>query len=116
MVKRQTTYNRQPACDQSCERLGFLWRLNLYGCNSPKLASAWFMLVLGAHASRVLLSASRRERFGWFGRDAQTDTRDACAPRTTDIGFLQCLGACPGVVLFGHLSVRIHGLLPRKLL
>src|SRR5438445_1637289 len=38
----------------------------------------------GARASRVLLSASRRERFGWFGRDAQTDTRDACATRTTE--------------------------------
>jgi hypothetical protein len=30
---------------------------------------------------------SRRARFGWFGRDAQTDTRDACAPRTTDFDF-----------------------------
>ena len=44
-------------------------------------------MVRGAHASRVLLSASRRERFGGLGRDAQANTRDACAPRTTDIGF-----------------------------
>jgi hypothetical protein len=38
-----------------------------------------FQEVRGAHASRVLLSASRREG---FGRDAQTDMGDACAPRT----------------------------------
>jgi len=42
----------------------------------------WNYEVRGAHASRVLFLASRRERFGWIGRDAQTGTRDACAPRT----------------------------------
>src|ERR1035437_6675178 len=79
-----------------------------------KLASAWIASVWGAHASRVLLSAARRERIGWLGRpirqarstvlrvvsrveplrgpslaegDAQTDTRDACAPLTTGIGY-----------------------------
>ena len=43
--------------------------------------------VRGAHASRVLLLASRRQRFGGLGRDAQASTRDACAPRTIGIGF-----------------------------
>ena len=41
----------------------------------------------GAYASRVLFSASRRKRFNArkrFGRDAQTGTRDARAPRTED--------------------------------
>ena len=44
----------------------------------------------GAHASRVLVAASRRHFCGFFEdegclwRDARGDTRDACAPRTTE--------------------------------
>jgi thiamine-phosphate pyrophosphorylase len=56
--------------------------------------------VRGAHASRVLLSASRRERFGWLGRDAQADTRDACAPRTWNTGIGCCNASGIGPRIF----------------
>ena len=45
----------------------------------------------GAHASRVLVAASRRhplesfENDGCLRRDAGGDTRDACAPRNTEL-------------------------------
>ena len=48
-------------------------------------------LVRGAHASRVLVAASRRHLFEFFEdvgclrRDAGGDTRDACAPRTIEL-------------------------------
>jgi hypothetical protein len=67
------------------------------GFDTPKLASAWLALVRGAHASRVLHPASRRVRFGWLGRDAQAGTRDACAPRSTNIGFSNVPELVPGI-------------------
>ena len=62
--------------------------------------------VRGARASRVLLSASRRERFGWFGRDAQTDTRLACAPgpRNTDNSFCNAAGPAPRIFTLNALA------------
>jgi hypothetical protein len=79
---------------------------NYAGSNASKHASAWRgagsegSQVRGAHASRVLRVASCRARFGWLGRDAQADTRDACAPRTldTDIGWCNASGLAPSIV------------------
>jgi len=73
--------------------------------HSSKLASTLMDEVIllqgvrGARASRVLLSASRREPFGRFGRDAQTDMRDACAPRTMGSAarFLNAAGLAPQI-------------------
>jgi hypothetical protein len=59
-------------------------------------------MVRGAHASRVLHSASRRVQFGGLGRDAQADTRDACAPRTLDPGIGCCNASGLSPKIFTH--------------
>src|ERR1035437_9529325 len=79
-----------------------------YGSSTTELASAWIALVRGAQASRLLPSASRRGRFGWFGRDAQTDTRDACAPRTTDFDFCNASGLAAGMFTPNALRSEEH--------
>ena len=71
------------------------------GSDTLELVPPWFVLVWGAHASRVLLSASRRERFGGLGRDALADTRDACAPRTGAISFCHVPELASGILTLG---------------
>src|ERR1035437_4988768 len=79
-----------------CQFVGqqfFIDRVNSPGA-SPEALQKQRPLVRGEHASRVLRSASRRERFGWLGRDAQADTRDACAPRTNTNQAEASFGEC----------------------
>ena len=67
----------------------------------------WVALVRGAHASRVPAWASRPSHPKRSRRDAESSTRDACAPRTPDIGFCNA-GACSGDSYWEKMAHCLH--------